>query len=117
MKVIDGAGANEWEVRAGAHLGLGLCYYQSESFQEARYEFLKVNALYGNTEAHAEATFWAAKANLRRGDKEKNVKLAAKLRFRQVLVLHPESRWADKAEEELIKLGESREAIARLRRK
>ena len=75
-----------------------------------------MNAVYGNTEAHAEATFWAAKSNLRLADKEKGVKDMAKLQFTQVLMLHSDSPWADKAEEELIKLGMGREELTRLRK-
>lgn len=114
--LIRSAGPEEWEVRAGAHLGLGLCYFQEENFDKARYEFLRVNAVYGNTEAHAEATYWAAKSNLHRADKEKGVKPMAILQFKQVVLLHGDTPWADKAEEELVKLGVSREELARLRK-
>lgn len=115
--LIKSSGNEEWDVRAGAHLGLGRCFYGEEKFAEARHEFLKVNAVYGNTEAHAEATYWAAKSNLRLADKEKGVKEMAKLQFSQVLLLHADSPFADKAEEELIKLGVSREELSRLRKK
>jgi outer membrane protein assembly factor BamD (BamD/ComL family) len=115
--LVKSAGVEEWDVRAGAHLGLGLCFYREEKFVEARYEFLRVNAVYGNTEAHAEATFWAAKANLRLTEKEKGVTEMAKLQFTQVMLLHGDSPFADKAEEEMIKLGVSREDLARIRKK
>jgi len=115
--LIKSAGKDEWDVRAGAHLGLGRCFYGEEKFAEARHEFLKVNAIYGNTEAHAEATYWAAKSNLRLAEKEKGAKETAKLHFSQVLVLHADSPFADKAEEELVKLGVSREELSRLRKR
>jgi len=114
--LLRSAGDDEWEVRAGGHLGLGLCFYAEEEYQKARYEFLKVNAVYGNTEPHAEATYWAAKTNLKRQEKDKTSRLEAKMQFREVIALHPESSWADKAEKELLDLGESSDAIARLRR-
>jgi len=110
------AGDDEWEVQAGAHLGLGRCFYAEQEYQEARFEFLKVNAEYGNTEAHAEATYWAALCNLKRQEKEKTARRAAKMQLREVIALHGESTWADKAEKELLDMGESAEAIARLRR-
>lgn len=115
--LIKSAGKDEWDVRGGAHLGLGRCFYGQEKFAEARYEFLKVNAVYGNTEAHAEATYWAGKANLRLAEKEKGAKEMAKLQFSQVLVQHADSAFADKAEEELVKLGMSREELSRLRKR
>lgn len=114
--LVRSAGDDEWEVQAGGHLGLGLCFYAEQEYQQARYEFLKVNAVFGNTEAHAEASYWAGHCNLQRQDKEKTARAEAKMLFREVIALHPESTWADKAEKELIELGESNEAIARLRR-
>ncbi len=114
--LLRSAGDEEWEVQAGGHLGLGLCFYAEEEYQQARYEFLKVNAVYGNTEPHAEATYWAGKSNIQRQEKDKTARLEAKMQFREVIALHPASTWADKAEKELLELGESSDAIARLRR-
>jgi hypothetical protein len=38
------------------------------------------------------------------------------MQLREVIVLHGESTWADKAEKDLLEMGDTADAIARLRR-
>ncbi len=95
----------EWDVRAGAHLGLGKCYFQQKDFKKARFELLQVDALYGIADVHAEALFWAGRTNMMLEETEPQARQAARLLFTAVLVRHPSSTWSKKAMKELEPLG------------
>ncbi|MCI0340305.1 MAG: tetratricopeptide repeat protein [Planctomycetales bacterium] len=95
----------EWDVRAGAHLGLGKCWFQQKDFKKARFALLQVDALYGMADVHAEALFWAGRANMQLEETEPQARQAARLLFTAVLVRHPSSTWSKKAQKELEGLG------------
>lgn len=111
--LLRGAAYDEAEVQAGAHLGLGHCFYRQNEFQQARIEYLTVNAQFGTTEYHAEATYFAARCYVQREEQEEQARAHAKRLFTEILVLHPKSPWAQKAFDDALKVGATREELER----
>ena len=114
--LLRGATYDEAEVQAGAHFGLGHCYFRQNEFQQARIEYLTVNAQFGTTEYHAEATYYAARCYVQREEQEEQARAHAKRLFTEILILHPKSPWAQKAFDDALKVGATREEMERYRK-
>ncbi|MHC5079839.1 MAG: tetratricopeptide repeat protein, partial [Planctomycetota bacterium] len=94
----EGEGMQAREVRAGAAIGMGHCFYNDKNYLDARHWYLKAMVVYFSDEFNPEAMFHAADCYEKLKGKEKGAGERAKWIFSDLISRYPNSEWAKKAE-------------------